>query len=316
VTAVVTLGETMALLGVPANGLVREPVPIGLGGAESNVAIGLSRLGIPVTWISRLGDDALGSYLLRELRAEGVTVLADRDPEAPTGLMVKEHRNGTPTRVRYYRSGSAASRLSPADVDEKLIAEADVLHLTGITPALGEGPRAAVVHAVEVARAAGTLVSLDVNHRRTLWSDAEARETLRSLLPAIDLLFAGPEEAALILGLPTPGTTWESGETLAARLAALGPATVVLKLGALGALAHGDSVVRGEARPRTVVDVVGAGDAFVAGYLSELVRGSEPRRCLAVGNLAGGAVVGVRGDWEGLPTPAELHLNELDEVIR
>jgi 2-dehydro-3-deoxygluconokinase len=329
-----------------------------MGGAESNVAIGLSRLGTPVTWVSRLGDDALGTYLLREIRGEGVTVRAARDPEAPTGLMLKEHRNGKPSRVRYYRAGSAASRLSPSDVDEKLIGEAGILHLTGITPALGPGPRAAVAHAIEVARAAGTLVSFDVNHRRTLWGDDEARETLRALLPGVDLLFAGPEEAALILDLPAPETTWESGEALAAQLAALGPATVVLKLGSLGALTHSsapknaaapthssapahstepaaeadsaDSVsgaagaeivesaetVRAEARPRTVVDPVGAGDAFVAGYLAELSRGSDPARCLAVGNEAGGAVVGVIGDWEGLPTAADLELTENDEVVR
>ena len=93
-------------------------------------------------WVSRVGDDALGTFVTREIRAEGVRVVAVRDPAAPTGLMLKEHRGGRPWRVRYYRAGSAASRLSPADVDAVAdeIAAADVLHLTGITAALGAVP--------------------------------------------------------------------------------------------------------------------------------------------------------------------------------
>lgn len=146
--------------------------------------------------------------------------------------MLKELRDGLPTRVRYYRAGSAASRMTPADVDDRAVAGADVLHLTGITPALGAGPRKAVAHAIAVARSAGTLVSLDVNHRRTLWTDDEARMTLGALLDGVDLIFAGPEEAAMMLDVEA-GDGWEAGEKLAG---ALGPATVVLKLGALGAL--------------------------------------------------------------------------------
>lgn len=333
-TGVVTLGETMGLLAVPDNGLFRAPVPIGMGGAESNVAIGLARLGVPATWMSRLGDDALGTYVLREIRAEGVTVLAARDPVFPTGLMLKELRGGAPTRVRYYRSGSAASQLTPDDVHDAVVADAEVLHLTGITPALGPGPLAAVRHAIAVARSCGTLVSLDVNHRRTLWSDEQARTTLLSLLPRVDLLFAGPDEASMLLTEPQPdGPTpplpdisdvspigWDFGAAAGARLADLGPSTVVVKLGALGSLAvrADGTVVKAPATAREVVDPVGAGDAFVAGYLATLVGGGPADRCLDVGNRAGGIVVSVRGDWEGLPTAAGLGSAsfELGEVVR
>src|SRR6478752_6967275 len=136
--SVVTIGETMALLTAPSGRQLRSGscLPVGIGGAESNVAIGLARLGVPATWISRIGDDAFGALVTREIRGEGVRVIAHRDPHAPTGLMVKEHRGGTPWRVRYYRAGSAASRLTPADIDDTAVADADVLHLTGITPAL------------------------------------------------------------------------------------------------------------------------------------------------------------------------------------
>jgi 2-dehydro-3-deoxygluconokinase len=152
VGSVVTMGETMALLDAPASGRLGPgaALPLGLGGAESNVAIGLARLGVGCTWVSRVGDDALGAFLTREIRAEGVRVVATRDPGAPTGLMIKELRGGRPSRVRYYRRGSAASRLAPADVDEPDVAaaivSATVLHLTGITAALGPAPLAAVEH--------------------------------------------------------------------------------------------------------------------------------------------------------------------------
>ncbi len=309
--SVVTIGETMALLTAPSKGLHSGScLPIGIGGAESNVAIGLARLGIASTWISRLGADAFGDLVTREIRAEGVRVIAHQDPQAPTGMMIKEHRNGQPWRVRYYRSGSAASRLSPADIEESAVAGADVLHLTGITPALGARPLAAVHRAIDIAHSAGTLVSFDVNYRSTLWTTAEAAPVLTGLVARADLVFAGPEEAALILGWDqrlSGQPSFDDGEDLARGLLKLGPSTVVVKLGALGAVGLvGDQAHRSPAQPITVVDAVGAGDAFVAGYLSELVSGGSVPDCLATGNALGAAVCQIPGDWEGLPTRDEL----------
>jgi 2-dehydro-3-deoxygluconokinase len=295
-------------------------LPVEIGGAESNVAIGLARLGVPCTWISRVGNDAFGALVTREIRAEGVSVIASHDPSAPTGLMVKEHRGGRPVAVRYYRASSAASRLTPGDLDVAVIASADVLHLTGITPALGPGPLQAVERAIEIARAAGTLVSFDVNYRSKLWSADEAGTVLARLAKLVDLLFAGPEEAALLLGWDSPaGTeTFDDGEHLARGLAKLGAGTVVVKLGALGSLAlSGDTTHLAPTRPVTVVDAVGAGDAFVAGYLSEHVAGGSISACLAMGNRLGGAVCEVPGDWEGLPTRDDLNEQGLTgDVIR
>jgi len=317
---VVTVGETMALLDAPASGRLGTALPVRIGGAESNVAIGLARLGVDCTWTSRVGDDALGTFVTREIRAEGVRVVATRDAAAPTGLMVKEHRGGRPSRVRYYRAGSAASRLSPADVDAVAdeIAAADVLHVTGITAALGAAPLTAVERAIEVARAAGTTVSFDVNHRATLWPAAVAAPVLARLAAAADLVFAGPEEAALVLGRPPAAPSFDDGEVLARELAKRGPATVVVKLGALGALAlYGDQVHRSTALPVEVVDPVGAGDAFVAGYLSEVVAGGSVPDALRTANGCGAAVCRVPGDWEGLPTRSELdELGGDHEVVR
>ena len=317
---VVTVGETMALLDAPATGRLGGALPVRIGGAESNVAIGLARLGVDCTWTSRVGDDALGTFVTREIRAEGVRVLATRDPAAPTGLMVKEHRGGRPSRVRYYRAGSAASRLSPTDVDAVAdeIAAAEVLHLTGITAALGAAPLAAVERAIEIAHAAGTTVSFDVNHRATLWPDAAAAPVLARLAAAADLVFAGPEEAALVLGRPPAPPSFEEGELLARELAKRGPGAVVVKLGALGALAlSGDQVHEASALPVEVVDPVGAGDAFVAGYLSELVAGGSVPDALRTANGCGATVCRAPGDWEGLPTRSELdELGGGHEVVR
>lgn len=318
--AVVTLGETMALITAPSGRHLRggTTLPVGIGGAESNVAIGLARLNVPVTWISRVGDDAFGSLVTREIRAEGVRVLAAVDPDARTGLMVKEQLHGTPWRVRYYRDGSAASRFSPADLDSSVIAGARVLHLTGITPALGPTALATVRGAIEIAREAGTLVSFDVNHRAALWAVGEAERVLAELCGSADLVFAGRAEAALVLGEVAPGEAADD-ESLARGLAKLGASTVVLKLGDRGALAlDGDETIVAATEPVDVVDPVGAGDAFVAGYLSALVENQSVAQCLRRGNRVGGAVCRVRGDWEGLPTPEELHQldSQLEDVVR
>lgn len=305
--SIITIGETLACLSLPDHGAVRTAggLALGVGGAESNVAIAARRLGARTTWMGRVGDDDLGSLVVRELRGADVEVVVRRDPDGPTGLMVKEHRRGRPVRVRYYRAGSAGSRLRPADVDEARVAGADALHVTGITAALGAGPLATITHAVTVARAGGTLVSFDVNHRSTLWSAAEASGPLGDLTGLADLVFAGPEEASLVLdghAVPLPADDpWGAAETLARRLVALGPATAVVKLGPLGALALGpDGVHRQPAHGADVVDPVGAGDAFVGGFLAETVQGRPVADAAAAGARLGALVCGVRGDWEGV----------------
>ncbi|WP_406025569.1 sugar kinase [Nocardioides sp. NBC_00850] len=310
---VVTLGETMGLIELETSAPMTTSIGQSLrfGGAESNVAIGLSRLGVRCTWLSRLGDDALGEYVEGQLTSEGVVVRAARDPQAPTGLMLKEMNGGRPVRVRYYRSSSAASRLSVADMAEAgnraAIETADVLHVSGITAALGPGPAATLARAIELARASGTTVSFDVNHRASLWSDEQAAPALARLVAAADLVFAGQEEAALVLGTVAGEASFERAEELARELRSLGPATVVIKLGALGALAvTGDAVHRAPTVPVDPIDPVGAGDAFVAGYLAELVSGRQEVERLATANRTGAEVCLERGDWEGLPTRATL----------
>jgi 2-dehydro-3-deoxygluconokinase len=305
-SSIVTIGETMALLGIPDHGLLRpgSAPSLTIGGAESNVAIAAARVGVRTTWMGRLGDDDLGGLVIRELRGQGVEVVARRDLDAPTGLMVKEHRRGKPTHVRYYRKHSAGSRLEPGDLDQDILAAADIVHLTGITAALSDTARAALFHAVAAARTGQAMLSFDVNYRATLWSPDAAAHVLRELARVSDIVFAGAEEAALLLtGDPeaTPvDDPWRAAVELAQQVQELGPRVVVIKLGSLGALALVDGTVfQHPIVPIEPLDAVGAGDAFVGAFLAEFAERKSIESCLASGAKMGALVCAVRGDWEG-----------------
>jgi 2-dehydro-3-deoxygluconokinase len=313
--ALVTLGETMCALQPEHIGPLRHnrSVRLAIGGAESNVAIGVRRLGVPSAWIGRVGDDPMGELIARELRAEGVDVSALQiDPGAPTGLMVKERRTASVSRVFYARAHSAGSRLCPDDVSRELVEGARILHVTGITPALSASARASVHHAIDLARAAGVLVSFDINHRIGLWSAADAAGEFRTLVTRSDIVFASHHEAVMVTGDLDP-------VGCAAALSQLGPKQVVIKLGELGyaALVDGHEYAA-PAVVTTVVDPVGAGDAFVAGYLASVIRGEPAEAALRVANALGAFAVSVPGDWEGLPNAEELLLMDspVDAVLR
>ncbi len=206
---VVTLGETMALVRAAHVGSLatESEMRLGVGGAESNVAIALSRLGTPATWLGRVGADPLGERILRELRAEGVDARAIVDDGAPTGLMVKESRTPTSTRVLYYRSASAGSRLSVEDVATADIATAGLLHVSGITPALSESAAAAVDAAIDAAGEAGIPVSFDVNHRASLWVGRDSSSVYRRLAARSTIVFAGEDEARLLAEGESPAAS-------------------------------------------------------------------------------------------------------------
>ncbi|MEU7752443.1 sugar kinase [Micromonospora sp. NPDC049171] len=312
----VTLGEAMAVVRATAVGPPRPgaAAQLSFAGAESTVAIGVRRLGHSARWIGRLGSDAFGDMILAALRAEDVAVDAvARDADRPTGLLVRHRRTADRAAVAYYRTGGAGAAVGPHDVPADVLPTARVLHLTGITPALGEQPRAAVEAIVAAARRARTRITFDVNYRRRLWSEVEARPVLRRLVAGSATVFAGAEEAALVLDRPEPVDAVQ----LARGLAELGPEEVVLKLGAAGALVlAGGDVARVPAVAVTAVDVVGAGDGFVAGYLSGLLDELPPAGRLARGAVCGAFAVSTTGDWEGLPTRAELGLLTGPDVVR
>jgi 2-dehydro-3-deoxygluconokinase len=308
---VLTFGETMVLMRSDQVGPLAHAstMSLGIGGSESNVAIGLQRLGVHAVWCGRVGADSLGQLVEREIRAEGVDVRIAVDPSAPTGLMIKERRTPATQRVSYYRAGSAGSRILPEDIDEQLISSAGLLHVSGITPALSPQAEATLRYAIDVARTAGVPVSFDLNFRGNLWSPEGAGSVYRDIIPFADIVFAGDEEAAIAVGTGNP-------EELAIRIAALGPRQAVIKLGSAGALALVDGeFFRQPAIPVEAHDTVGAGDAFVAGYLAEFLTGLGPAQRLRTAAATGAFACLVPGDWEGSPRRHELTLLTSKEPV-
>ncbi|GAA4596517.1 sugar kinase [Planotetraspora phitsanulokensis] len=302
---VATFGETMAALRASDPIRLGGTMRLSVAGAESNVAIGLARLGHRVRWTGLVGADETGELVLRTLRAEGVDVSHARsDGRGPTGLILFERRIGDLTRVIYHRAGSAASYLDTADVLPALDPAPRLLHVTGITPALGLGPAAAVDAAVRAAADAGVQVCLDVNHRSRLWSRDTAAEVLRPLASRLSVVIASDDELELV----APASATTEHERVAALLDA-GVSEVVVKRGADGASGHTlAETLHVKARRVPVTDLVGAGDAFVAGHLSGLLDGLDLAGCLERAVTAGAFAVASPGDWEGLPTRAELGL--------
>jgi 2-dehydro-3-deoxygluconokinase len=297
------VGETMALLTAAEVGRLRHAsaLTLGVAGAESNVAIGARRLGCPAAWVGRVGEDELGELVVSRIRAEGVDVGGVvRDPGAPTSLMLKERRTADMVRVLYYRRNGPGSRLQPADLDPAQVAAAGLLHVTGITPALGDSALATIDHAIELARAAGVPVSFDCNYRSALWPPDRAAAVCRDLAARADIVFAGDDEAELL------GLEGDPAD-LARGLAALATGHAVVKLGPRGAVAAVDGQVHHVDGLRVqAVDPVGAGDAFVAGYLAETLAGRPVPERLATAAACGAFAVTVPGDWEGLPSRDEL----------
>jgi 2-dehydro-3-deoxygluconokinase len=294
----VALGETMTLFVTEPAAPLRQAHTFvrSIAGAESNVAIGVARLGLKTAWCGRVGGDALGLNILDRLSAEGVDISrAIVDEHGWTGVLVRDRHHEQRINVAYARRGSAASGLCPADVDAEWLGSARVVHVTGITPALSETAAAAVERAVELAGTAGVEVSFDVNLRRRLWTDELAASALQSLVPRVSVLFATEEELLAVSGVSEVerGAEWalESGVH-----------TVVIKRGVNGAIAFDrNRIIEAEGSRVSPVDPIGAGDAFVAGYLAAALTGQAPAACLEQGCRTGAAAVQVPGDIEGLP---------------
>lgn len=311
---IITFGETMALM-MPngSKGIEYSPQFQGLfGGAESNVAIGVARLGHRVGWFSRLGKDPFGRMILKKIRGEGVDVSrAELTTEAPTGLMLREVVSGK-TSVYYYRKGSAASTLRPEHLDEEYIKQAKYLHVTGITPALSESCRETAKEAIRLARKNGVKVCFDPNLRLKLWSIEEARGVLLELAQEADYFLPGLDELKLLYQT-------ESFDEIVARLSELRAVSIVK---------GGDDetyiVENGKVssvpyfKAEQVVDTVGAGDGFCAGFFVGLLKGYSHYEAVRLGNLIGCMVVQMEGDWEGIPTweQVEAVLNNVKHVER
>ena len=296
---VVTFGEGLAVLRTSEVGSLAQlsQLQVGTGGAEGNVAIGLARLGVPVTWLGRVGDDGLGRRVARELRAEGVDVVAIVDSSAPTGLLLKETPTPGTTAITYHRAGSAGSRLSPDDLAQLALGGGDHLHLTGVTPALSASARDTVFAALDLAEAVGAVVSYDVNQRSRLWSAEEAAPVHRAIAARAHTVFASEDELPLLGEVEVP--------------------ELVVTRGAAGASTriNGRLVEQAAIPLSAVVDTVGAGDAFAAGYLAERLAGSSVEQRLLTAVRTGAAACLHPGDWEGAATHADLDRASIGDPV-
>lgn len=311
---IITFGETMALL-MPSGGKGLEyssELHSLFGGAESNVAIGISRLGGKVGWFGRLGKDPLGRMIFKKIRGEGVDVSrAELTAEAPTGLMMREVLMGK-TSVYYYRKNSAASQMSAKHLDEAYIAGAKILHITGITPALSESCKEAAFEAVRMARKHGVKVSFDPNLRLKLWSMEDARPVLLELAKLSDIFLPGLDELKLLYQT-------EDWDVIVSKLRELSAISIVKGGENETYVVTSDSVTAVPYfKAEHVVDTVGAGDGFCAGFLVGLLKEYEYAEAVRIGNLVGSLIVQTEGDWEGAPTWEQVDavLNDVKHIER
>lgn len=296
-----TIGETMVSLRTPRPMRLGGDAHLSIAGSESNVAIGLSRLGHRTAWVGAVGDDEPGRLIQRTLRAEGVhTAWLRFSGESFTGFIAFDQPSHDITRVSYHRRGSAAATLTGAECLAALQAASPrLLHVTGITPALSDSARAATVDVVRAAADSDVRVSLDVNYRGRLWSRAEAATALRELLPFVHTVFASDDELDILTDAPDAVDELLAG----------GIDEVVVTAGGKGAWAHNaDGTIHRPALPVTVVDSIGAGDAFVSGYLSATLDDLSPDARLDRATTSGAFCVTALGDWESLPTRDDLTL--------
>jgi 2-dehydro-3-deoxygluconokinase len=298
----ICLGEAMIMLAGDADGPLEdvETFRRSVGGAECNVAGGLAALGISTGWISRLGDDGFGRHVLRDLRARGVEVGGvEEDPDRSTALYVKHSMAGR-SRMHYYRSGSAASAMDPAFLDRPAVrdrlASADLVHTTGITAAISATAAAMLERLADLRDAFGFVLSVDLNWRPALWRDKNP-DPLWRLVREADVVLIGADEALVFAGTNDPG---ELRELLGAR------STLVMKNDAHAALVWEPDGRRTEvpALSVEVVEPVGAGDAFAAGFLAGTLQALPMEQRLRLGHLSAAAVLAVPEDHAAPLDPA------------
>ncbi len=304
---VVTYGEAMTLFVAAETG---ELARVGqftkrIAGADLNVAIGLSRLGFKVGWMSRVGRDSFGQYVFDVLAREGIDArCVTVDERYPTGFQLKAKvDDGSDPAIEYFRRGSAASHLSTEDFVADYVLGARHLHLTGVAPAISATSRELAFHMAREMRRAGKTISFDPNLRPTLWPSREAMaDALNALAALADWVMPGVSEGLILTGYSEPAD-------IARFYIGQGAKGVAVKLGPQGAYfrtASGNEGIVASLPVENVVDTVGAGDGFAVGVVSALLEGRDVAHAIGRGNRIGGLAIQVIGDSEGLPTRAEL----------
>lgn len=303
---IILFGEPMALLIADTTGPLEEVEHFtrALSGAEVNVAIGLSRLGHEVEYLTRLGEDPFGHYIEATLKKNGIgTSLVSYDKVYRTGIQLKNRvTDGSDPYAPYYRKGSAASHISVKEIDEMDLSEVTLIHMTGIPPALSQSAREAAFRLMERGREQGIFITFDPNLRPALWEDEETMiRVIHQLAAKVDVILPGIEECKVLVGT-------RDKEQIAAFYQNLGVHTVIIKDGARGAyVKDGKEAYEVSGYPvEQVVDTVGAGDGFAVGVISGMVEGLKLKESVKRGNAIGAIQVMHVSDNEGLPDRKEL----------
>lgn len=324
---VVCFGELMLRLSPPGDErLFQSPaLRTWFGGSEANVAAGIAHLGGRSAYVTRLPGNAIGDAALSALRAEGIDVTGIlRGGERMGIYFVEPGADLRPMRVVYDRAGSAFSRIDPAELDwPALLDGAEWLHLSGITPALGDGPARAAVDAAEAARAAGVKVSVDLNYRPALWAGRDPKTVVPQLVRGCDLLVGNPGAAAAMLGVESgggdphdPGFVRQSARRIAdeqeCRAVAITLRDVVSAKEHRWSAALWDGREMHASRRWTVqvVDRVGGGDSFAAALIHALQNGREPAAALEFATAASALKLTIPGDFN------RVSADEVDRALQ
>ena len=273
-------------------------------GAELNVAVTLSRLGLKSQYFSRFGNDQLGSVMLADIEAEGVDISLVKRVDSFTGAMVRNSGKSQLVEISYLRKGSAASTIEPQDILDSYISSAKWLHTTGITCAISTTGAATVKYALSKAASLGIKSSFDLNIRRRLWSEADAKKVLAPLASNIELLIGGEDEYLVVFGSNEPKKILAEANKRGCRIAVMTKGDQQLRYCVDGNYE--------EITPPKVIalDPVGSGDAFTGGAIAGLLSGMSVDQALRQGSICGALVASMFGDWTGIPTGELGVINE------
>lgn len=292
-----TFGEAMALFLASDTDsvLTARTYTRSTAGAEGNVAVGVCRLGLNAHFFTLMGNDQLGSAVLADFAAEGVDVSGVKRVDSFSSAMIRNPGTTAPVEASYLRKGAAASLMTPADLDKELISNSRWLHTTGITCAISTSAAATVAAGLEIARTANIKKSFDLNIRRKLWSEEQARSVLEPIARDVDLLIGGEDEYCAIFGTSDPQRALGIAASRGNKLAIMthGPEQLTYSV-------DGQVMVVNPPQVKSV-DPVGSGDAFTSGVISGLLGGLTVADAIRQGTISGARVASQFGDWAGLP---------------
>lgn len=313
---VITIGDAMVAMCPKEKGpiLFCNTFERKIGGAELNVAIGCARLGLKSGWISRLGQDDFGKYILKTVRGEGIDTSQIELVEGyQTSVYFREVMANGDSRSFYYREKSPTSTMTAESLDENYFRNSKVLHITGVFPSINDNNKEILLKAVELAKKNNLLISFDPNIRLKMWTKSQAREFINKFLSEVDILLVGDEEISILIDE-------EDTNEAIKKFHDMGIDKVVVKRGAKGAIGSDGSNIYDVAaiKPKALIDTVGAGDGFAAGFLSAYLKGDSFEESIEFANAVGSLVVGIEGDNEGLPYYEDVlaHLGKIKTIER